>query len=231
MGEHEQVGIAGGFSVDEYERDLIQKHERTRRDKEDDRTRHILELRAQTGPGAPDLQADAGRGRRRRARHGRASRCSTSPPPTASAHDLADGAGDGRARRGVRGDPRAVHRGRPPSRGERSARACSSLRGCRRQWARTDGADTFLAVAFPDDQMQVLPYHRVVKDLGGHTPAVPRRAPRAPRGRGRHAHAEGSGRGRDVPRRPLARARPLRRAAPMPPRPIGSTSHCSRIRC
>ena len=31
-------------------------------------------------------------------------------------------------------------------------------------------ADTFLAVAFPDDQMQVLPYHRVVKDLAGRTP-------------------------------------------------------------
>jgi len=31
-------------------------------------------------------------------------------------------------------------------------------------------ADTFLAVAFPDDQTQILPYHRVVKDLAGHTP-------------------------------------------------------------
>ena len=30
-------------------RDVIKKHERTRRDKEDDRTRHIVELRAQTG--------------------------------------------------------------------------------------------------------------------------------------------------------------------------------------
>ena len=49
MGNHEQTGIAGCFSVDEYEHDVIKKHERTRRDKEDDRTRHIVELRAQTG--------------------------------------------------------------------------------------------------------------------------------------------------------------------------------------
>src|SRR3954468_6955923 len=49
MGGHEQTGIAGCFSVDEYERDVIKKHERTRRDKEDDRTRHIIETRAQTG--------------------------------------------------------------------------------------------------------------------------------------------------------------------------------------
>ena len=50
MGTHVQTGIAGTFSVDEYERDIIKKHEKTRRDKEDDRTRHIRELRAQTGP-------------------------------------------------------------------------------------------------------------------------------------------------------------------------------------
>src|SRR3954468_4061975 len=49
MGGHEQTGVAGCFSVDEYEQDVIKRHERTRRDKEDDRTRHIVELRAQTG--------------------------------------------------------------------------------------------------------------------------------------------------------------------------------------
>ena len=31
MGGHEQTGIAGCFSLDEYDRDLIKKHERTRR--------------------------------------------------------------------------------------------------------------------------------------------------------------------------------------------------------
>jgi len=49
MGAHEQTGLAGCFSVDEYERGLIKKHEKTRKDKEDDRTRHMLDLRAQTG--------------------------------------------------------------------------------------------------------------------------------------------------------------------------------------
>jgi uncharacterized protein (DUF1015 family) len=50
MGRHEQTGLTGTFSLDEYDRDLIKKHEKTRRDKEDDRTRHIVELRAQTAP-------------------------------------------------------------------------------------------------------------------------------------------------------------------------------------
>ena len=61
MGAHEQTGIAACFSLDEYEHDLIKKHERTRRDKEDDRTRHIVELRAQTGVVFLTYRGDAAR--------------------------------------------------------------------------------------------------------------------------------------------------------------------------
>ena len=50
MGDHEQIGIVACCSIDEYDEGTIRKHERTRRDKEDDRTRHMLMLRAQTGP-------------------------------------------------------------------------------------------------------------------------------------------------------------------------------------
>jgi uncharacterized protein (DUF1015 family) len=50
MGDHEQVGVVACSSIDEYDNGTIRKHERTRRDKEDDRTRHMLMLRAQTGP-------------------------------------------------------------------------------------------------------------------------------------------------------------------------------------
>src|ERR1051325_789845 len=47
MGRQEQIGIVACCSVDEYDHGIIRKHERTRRDKEDDRTRHILVIRAQ----------------------------------------------------------------------------------------------------------------------------------------------------------------------------------------
>src|ERR1044072_4874445 len=50
MGDQQQIGVVACCSVDEYDQDIVRKHERTRRDKEDDRTRHILVLRAQTGP-------------------------------------------------------------------------------------------------------------------------------------------------------------------------------------
>jgi len=48
-----------------------------------------------------------------------------------------------------------------------AARARQHFRGA---GGSTGEWDTFLAVAFPDDQMQILPYNRVVKDLGTHTP-------------------------------------------------------------
>ncbi len=50
MGSHSQVGIAATFSVDDYDNDVIKKHEKTRKVKEDDRTNHIVTTEAQTGP-------------------------------------------------------------------------------------------------------------------------------------------------------------------------------------
>lgn len=50
MGDHSQVGIAATFSVEDYDNDVIKKHEKTRKVKEDDRTNHIMTTGAQTGP-------------------------------------------------------------------------------------------------------------------------------------------------------------------------------------
>ncbi|MDD2715383.1 MAG: DUF1015 family protein [Candidatus Wallbacteria bacterium] len=50
MGEHVQTGILGCASVDDYLNNVIKKHELTRKDKEDDRTRHTRELNANSGP-------------------------------------------------------------------------------------------------------------------------------------------------------------------------------------
>ncbi len=49
MGEQKQAGIAATFSVDDYDNDVIKKHEKTRKVKEDDRTNHIVTTEAQTG--------------------------------------------------------------------------------------------------------------------------------------------------------------------------------------
>ena len=50
MNGRRQTGVVGAYAVDDYEKGIVRRHERTRRDKEDDRTRHISMLRVQTGP-------------------------------------------------------------------------------------------------------------------------------------------------------------------------------------
>ena len=47
---HEQYGIVGSASADEYNNDIIKKHEFTRKKKEDDRTKHVMTLNANAGP-------------------------------------------------------------------------------------------------------------------------------------------------------------------------------------
>src|SRR4051812_42680829 len=50
MGDHVQRGLIAGCHVDDYDSGLIKKHEKTRKDKEDDRTKLIDTLSADTGP-------------------------------------------------------------------------------------------------------------------------------------------------------------------------------------
>ena len=168
MGNHVQTGIAACYSLAEYDTDVIKKHERTRRDKEDDRTRHILETRAQTGPVFLTYRAAA-------AVDAVVDQAVHAPPlfdftavdgiqhtiwrlPAADHQAIVDAFGKIPALYIADGHHRAAS----------AARVRQQLGGDRKtagEW------DTFLAVAFPDNQMQVLPYNRVVKDLGSQTPA------------------------------------------------------------
>ena len=50
MNNRAQIGLFACASVDEYEQDLIKKHELTRKDKEDDRARHVYETNCNAGP-------------------------------------------------------------------------------------------------------------------------------------------------------------------------------------
>ncbi len=49
IGEHTQTGVVACCSIDEYESEIIKKHEKTRPDKVEDRTEHMVALNAQTG--------------------------------------------------------------------------------------------------------------------------------------------------------------------------------------
>lgn len=50
MGSHSQTGIVATFDTEDYLAGVLKQHEKTRKDKEDDRTRHIETLQAHTGP-------------------------------------------------------------------------------------------------------------------------------------------------------------------------------------
>jgi uncharacterized protein (DUF1015 family) len=164
MGAHEQTGVAACFSVDEYKRDLVKKHEKTRPDKENDRTRHIIETRAQSGPvlltyrraAALDAAVAAGTAGEPLYRFTASDGIEHTIWRTSPEHGEAIVSGFAAVP--------ALYIADGHHRAASAARAFDHLGG---------GADAeaawFLAVAFPDRAMQILPYHRVVKDLGGRT--------------------------------------------------------------
>jgi uncharacterized protein (DUF1015 family) len=178
MGKHEQTGLAACYSVDEYDADLVKKHEKTRPDKEDDRTRHITELRAQTGPVFLTYKASAA-----------VDTVAAKVAKTAPLYDLVAPDGITHTVWKVTGDDlKAVLDafGKLPALyiADGHHRAASAARA-RKNLAREVGkdgvveADWFLAVAFPDNQTQVLPYNRTVKDLAGLTPEAFKEAVKA----------------------------------------------------
>jgi uncharacterized protein (DUF1015 family) len=167
MGAHEQTGIAGCFSVDEYQSDVIRKHERTRRDKEDDRTRHIVQLRAQTGvvfltyPAAQDIDALVARAKKNEPLY-------DFKAPDGVQHTVWR-AGLDSTRDLVSAFARipALYIADGHHRAASAARARSELYQGMGAGDENAGANTFIAVAFPHDQVQILPYNRTVKDLTG----------------------------------------------------------------
>jgi uncharacterized protein (DUF1015 family) len=165
MGGHEQIGVAACCAVDEYDRDLIRKHERTRPDKEDDRTRHMLELRAQTGVVFLTYRAD------RRIDALASSVVATDPlydftAPDDIRHTLWRAPAPDALVRAFAEVP-LLYIADGHHRAASASRARAHLREQNPQHTGAEEYNRFLTVIFPSDQMQILPYNRVVKDLHG----------------------------------------------------------------
>jgi uncharacterized protein (DUF1015 family) len=167
MGQHEQTGVVACCSVDEYDADIVRKHERTRKDKEDDRTRHIVELRAQTGP---VFLTYRGRDQINRV----VDSCTAGEPiydVTAAdqiQHTIWRASADaaGRLVEGFTAVPLVYiadghHRAASASRARAQLKAVNPSHNGREEY------NYFLTVLFPADQLKILPYNRVVKDLNG----------------------------------------------------------------
>ncbi|MDQ2920528.1 MAG: DUF1015 family protein [Acidobacteriota bacterium] len=165
MGDHEQIGVVACCSVDEYDQNLIRKHERTRRDKEDDRTHHMLVLRAQTGPVFLTYRASRD--------------VDTMMMETTMTNAIFDFTADDGIQHTVWRVPdpvRFVHAFREipflyiadgHHRAASAARARTELKEQSFGYTGDEEYNFFLAVMFPDDQLQILPYNRAVRDLNG----------------------------------------------------------------
>jgi uncharacterized protein (DUF1015 family) len=172
MGDHVQTGVVGAASVSDYIRGRIKKHEHTRPDKEDDRTRHADSIGAHPGPvflayeGSVEIDALV--------------RDATSHEPIA---DFIAGDGIGHVL-WVLDDPSQVvqletaFRDLPTSYiadGHHRAAAYARVARLRRERAPSADADQpydrFLAVHFPAADLHILAYNRVVRDLHGLEPS------------------------------------------------------------
>ncbi len=178
MGAHVQTGLTAVCHVDDYvhervanpnARDIIKKHERTRMDKEDDRTRLIGTLRADTGPVFLTY--------RDRAEIDAIVAAETAKTP----------ANDFTAPDGIRhtvwkitapdvivalvSEFGALPTAYVADGHHRTASAARVGLELRSKGQSTADSDWFLCVLFPASQLQIMPYNRAIKDLNGLTAA------------------------------------------------------------
>ena len=169
MGDHQQIGLVACCHVDDYNNNLIKKHEHTRKVKENDRTRHVLELNANSGPvfltyrGHENIDEIIMEEMIKRPMF----------------HFVAD---DGVTHTGWKvvneealiESCKAIDVAYVADGHHRSASAARAAIERKNENPHHDGTEEynwFLVVLFPSKQLDILPYNRIVKDLNGLTPA------------------------------------------------------------
>ena len=164
MGRHSQTGLVAAASCEDYLKGNIRKHELTRPDKEDDRVRHIEALDSQTGPVFLVYRATPAMD-------------DLVSKKTAASPDIDFTAADGvRHTAWIIADAPTIRLietefARFPflyiadghHRSAAAARVYQARKGAGQ-------SAFFLSVIFPHNQMQILPYNRVLKDLNGLSP-------------------------------------------------------------
>jgi uncharacterized protein (DUF1015 family) len=165
MGSHTQTGLVAVASCQEYLDGVIKKHELTRPDKEDDRVCHMEALDSQTGPVFLTYRAVAAIDELV------ARRTSEAPAVDFTARDgvrhtawAVNEPGDVTALQAEFGRIPCLYIADGHHRSAAAGRVFESRKG-------QGNSAFFLTVIFPHNQMQILPYNRVLKDLHGQTPA------------------------------------------------------------
>lgn len=165
MGEQIQTSIVACCAIDEYDQDLIKKHEKTRPDKENDRTRHIVTTEAQTGliflcyRGTDELDNLV------------RETCKNPPLYDFTAADgirhtvwrVAETENVVSAFEQVP----AIYIADGHHRAASSSRARAEMRQNNPHHTGAEDYNFVIAAMFPAEQLKILPYNRIVKDLNG----------------------------------------------------------------
>ena len=166
MGSQVQTGIVGVMSAAEYDEGRIKKHELTRKDKEEDRIRHVDNVNAQTGPvfisylSRPRINAIVDKV------------VAASPEYDFTAEDGVIHTAWVVADEGLIGELKnefAQVDALYIADGHHRAAAGAAVSRKRHREGRVQESDHVLAVFFPHNQLKVLDYNRAVKDLNGLT--------------------------------------------------------------
>jgi len=172
MGQHSQRGLVVGASVDEYERGTIKKHELTRREKEDDRARHVEILRANAGPVLFTY-------------HSQGSISELVDELCEKEKPVYDFIASGEVRhllwvisnledverlRAAFGKVDSLYVADGHHRTASAYRVRDIFKSKNPGHTGEEAYNYFLAVLFPDNELKIMGYHRVIRDLGGLDP-------------------------------------------------------------
>jgi len=166
----EQYGIVGCVSVDDYNNDMIKKHEHTRAKKEVDRMKHVDVTNANAGPVFLTYRA-------KKEIDGLVARVVSNLPiydfvaPDGIGHTVwiveDDAVGDEIIKEFANIDYLYVADGH--HRSASAAKVANKRRRANPDYIGEEEYNFFLAVLFPDYQLNIMDYNRVLKDLHGHS--------------------------------------------------------------
>lgn len=164
MDGRSQVGIGACASVDDYDAQVIKKHENTRADKEADRIRHVDVCSAQTGPiflayrGREEIEREV-----RRAMDGEPVYDFTAADGVAHRLWVIDEAEAVERVRGAFLQVESIYIADGHHRCASAVRVSRKRRAAFPEYTGEEEFNYFLSVLFPDDQLMIMDYNRVVK--------------------------------------------------------------------
>ena len=169
---HSQTGVVACSSVDDYLNQVVRKHENTREEKERDRIRHVDIVDAQTGPifltyrGTEALKACEARAKKQAPLYDFVSEDGIRH----RVWRVADEAEVAAVTEGFRAVP-TTYIADGHHRAASAVKVALKRREEHPDYTGKEEFNYFLSVLFPEEELRILPYNRVVDDLNGESPA------------------------------------------------------------